>query len=220
MRNDQRRGGILGAGMTSVCVSDSAGNTDRVVGGCEVDICPRCLYPRRGLPDHSRCPECGLHFDAASRMWMVYPKLPSNPLEIPLLVLAVIIVVTSWGNWTWPLRWVMAILFFAAFAMPVITRAKRRRRRLPVLAACVPEGVVYRLGGANARMILWDDLVRAEKGRILKQPNVILYFNQSRSARTLAGMFEGDSDVDEFLAECDRRVHEAARRREAGAIDG
>ena len=32
-------------------------------------FCPRCSYPFIGLPDAHQCPECGLPYDAESRMW-------------------------------------------------------------------------------------------------------------------------------------------------------
>ncbi len=36
-------------------------------------FCPRCAYPLIGLPEAHQCPECGLPYDAASRMWTAVP---------------------------------------------------------------------------------------------------------------------------------------------------
>ena len=35
-------------------------------------FCPRCQYSLHGLPAAHRCPECGLEFDAESRMWVAH----------------------------------------------------------------------------------------------------------------------------------------------------
>jgi len=43
-----------------------------------LERCPRCDYDLQGLPQEHRCPECGLAYDTASRVWRPAPPLASH----------------------------------------------------------------------------------------------------------------------------------------------
>lgn len=36
------------------------------------DVCPRCDYSWKGLPDEGKCPECGLSYDSNTRAWQLH----------------------------------------------------------------------------------------------------------------------------------------------------
>lgn len=43
-----------------------------------LQACPCCDYPLRGLPEEHACPECGVSFDCA---WKLYGPKPGSPLR-------------------------------------------------------------------------------------------------------------------------------------------
>jgi hypothetical protein len=125
--------------------------------------CPMCRYSLQGLPSEHRCPECGLAFDAASRLWLdpfwpgwraflsdVFGRDASSRLRN--LAQYAGLFLAMWVMSSITCAWMGLVLLF------IVARTSFYDAQYRGIAL-VPDGVVVRKGRRDAKLYKWTEVV-------------------------------------------------------------
>lgn len=127
-------------------------------------FCPRCAYPFTGLPEAHQCPECGLPYDAESRMWVGNARR-SPPFRIIQLIFGAFIALVAIAMiikgpssltrmFTGPLNLVIGVgNFYLGF--------RSLKKYVPFLAI-LPNGVWFLNVLGKTQSIPWSRIQKAE----------------------------------------------------------
>jgi len=119
-------------------------------------LCPQCDYDLRGLPLEYQCPECGLKYDKATRVWRGQFILP---LINTILIAALLLEFWFSGQMNLKKLFPDVLLLILMLAIGATTLMQCCRQ---ATAAILPEGIILRgkrrfRGG---KLILWKDINR------------------------------------------------------------
>ena len=141
-------------------------------------FCPRCTYPFTGLPEAHQCPECGLAYDAESRMWITHRRI-SNERITQLasgcfnLIIGLIFLVGFSG------RTVIAPVGLAIIAVGILSLAVGWRATLkrPHYLALLPDGIWYHTRSRHPRSLPWTQIRFADDDWRLLGPALRIHLN-------------------------------------------
>lgn len=168
-----------------------------------LSACPRCEYPLTGLPADHSCPECGLRYDAASRVYR--PTVGVTPFQGFV------------GFWV--ALWLMDKLFTVLNAVPpgfrfplamtfllvpvllgwrYFGRGKKRK-----LVAILPDLLLIRTT-ARGREIPWTSISRVSANR--GNMAVSAFIRDKKTIEAIGGIFRSKAESREFANRAMRRI--------------
>jgi len=119
-------------------------------------LCPQCDYDLRGLPLEYQCPECGLKYDKATRVWRGQSILP---LINTTLIAALMLVCWFSGQIHLEKLFpdVLVLVLMIAIGATALMQCYRQ-----ATAAILPEGIILRAKRRfrGGKLILWKDINR------------------------------------------------------------
>lgn len=125
-----------------------------------LNTCPNCDYSLKGLPAEHYCPECGLKYDSATRVWTQDNRMKSSGLLVGLIIVGI----TAWsftravspGNA--PIELQFGVL---AVWLLVLLRSILLASRSPTVATG-PEGVTVRVGWSRGAFVPYELIVETD----------------------------------------------------------
>jgi len=184
-------------------------------------FCPRCAYSFAGLPEAHQCPECGLAYNADSRMWVAAQndrlKGRSTLLFIAIVNLVVGLMIVPRGFFISGPVFRFIFIIGGLFNLIAGTLALRRWWRFaeqrPSFFAVLPDGLWCLRGFDRARSIPWERIKSAtsdwvpvdqSSGRV-----IMIHVFKGRRISVPAG-FMSSVQVHEAIARIRVRVEELA----------
>lgn len=152
--------------------------------------CPQCNYPLNGLPAEHACPECGLKYDADSRVWYIRPPrfvivFLSLAVGIPFLFSMFRITEITLRDRQFPLALCLLALALYGLMAGFFVWMIRRSRRSPTLLGIGPVGILGRTESGKFRLTPWQDIrkVSSMPMRLLAFHGVRIELASGRKAR-------------------------------------
>ena len=175
-------------------------------------FCPRCAYPFTGLPEAHQCPECGLPYDAESRMWVGSTRMAFKAEWVSLIVgivfpiifitifLLTAIIVQPYRKW-----FIMFAVLHAALLPFSFYQWRRRQQAPPQFLAIMADGVWYRIQLSQHKFLEWKHVRDIDP--IVKRKSLTMFFtNRSVWSVMVDSAFESEGDLRTAAAEMERRV--------------
>jgi len=175
-------------------------------------FCPRCTYSLTGLPEAHQCPECGLPYDAESRMWVGSKKKGFGVEWVSLIVgiafplifitvsLLTAIIVPTYRDW-----FIVFAVLHAALVPFAFYQWRRKQQAPPPFLAIMSDGVWYRINFSQNKFLLWKHVCDIKP--IAKRKSLTLMFTvRSVWSVLVDSVFESKCDLQTAATEMERRV--------------
>ena len=175
-------------------------------------FCPRCTYPFTGLPEAHQCPECGLAYDAESRMWISHRRNPTERITQlatgcinTLLGIALLIWLRNRTN-----NAAGAFLIIAT-GLPNLIAGCCATLKRPHYLALLPDGIWYHTRSRQPQILPWSQIRFADYDSRLLGLAVRIHLNPRGIVNVPRNLIATTADADAFVARIVSRVSRTNR---------